>query len=128
MHRGLLLALVLATAPVAFPCTTFCMAGDGESLFGRNYDFEIGQGYVMTNARGVAKTSMAGTLRWTSSYASVTFNQWGREFPMDGMNEAGLVIALMWLDETVYPRDERPSLRVLEWIQYQLDNHRSVEE
>lgn len=34
-------------------------------------------------------------LGWTSRYASVTFNQWGREFPMDGMNEAGLVVALV---------------------------------
>jgi choloylglycine hydrolase len=58
----------------------------------------------------------------------VTFNQWGREFPMDGMNEAGLVVALMWLDETQYPVDERPSLRELEWIQYQLDNFGSVAE
>jgi choloylglycine hydrolase len=71
---------------------------------------------------------MAGTLRWTSRYASVTFNQWGREFPMDGMNEAGLVVALMWLDETEYPVDGRPSLSVLEWIQYQLDNFGTVEE
>jgi penicillin V acylase-like amidase (Ntn superfamily) len=128
MHRAFLLALILTVAPIAFPCTTFCAAAGGEMLFGRNYDFEIGQGYVMTNARGVVKTSMAGTLSWTTRYASVTFNQWGREFPMDGMNEAGLVIALMWLDETVYPRDERPSLRVLEWIQYGLDNYDSVED
>ena len=126
--RALLLALILAAAPAGYPCTTFCMTGGGQTLFGRNYDFEIGQGYVMTNARGAAKTSMAGTLRWTSAYGSVTFNQWGREFPMDGMNEAGLVIALMWLDETVYPRDDRPALRVLEWIQYHLDNYGSVDE
>jgi choloylglycine hydrolase len=128
MRRALIAALGLALAPVALACTTFCATGGGEVLFGRNYDFEIGQGYVMTNARGVAKTSMAGTLRWTSRHASVTFNQWGREFPMDGMNEAGLVIALMWLDGTVYPRDERPALRVLEWIQYGLDNYSTVEE
>jgi choloylglycine hydrolase len=122
-----LLLLFLAAAP-AFPCSTFCLARDGEVLFGRNYDFEIGQGYVMTNRRGVSKTSMAGTLQWKSRYGSVTFNQWGREFPMDGMNEAGLVVALMWLDETEYPRDARPALRVLEWIQYQLDSYGSVEE
>lgn len=127
--RTIALCLVsLLAATAAYPCTTFCLARDGEVLFGRNYDFEIGQGYVMTNRRGVQKTSMAGTLRWTSRHASVTFNQWGREFPMDGMNDAGLVIALMWLDETVYPRDERPSLRVLEWIQYSLDNFGSVDE
>ena len=48
---------------------------------------------------------------------------------MDGMNEAGLVVALMWLDGTVYPaEDARPSFSVLEWIQYQLDNYGSVSE
>ena len=48
---------------------------------------------------------------------------------MDGMNEAGLVVALMWLDPTVYPpADSRPALRVLEWIQYQLDNYATVAE
>jgi penicillin V acylase-like amidase (Ntn superfamily) len=127
--RSILIAILIALllAPAAPACTTFCMARNGEALFGRNYDFEIGQGYVMTNRRGLAKTSMAGSLSWMSRYASVTFNQWGREFPMDGMNEAGLVVALMWLDGSVYPpRDERPPLRVLEWIQYSLDNHATV--
>ncbi|HUR80906.1 MAG TPA: linear amide C-N hydrolase [Thermoanaerobaculia bacterium] len=128
MHRVAILALSVLIAHPLLACTTFCVARNGEVLFGRNYDFEIGQGYVMTNARGVAKTSMAGTLRWTSRYGSVTFNQWGREFPMDGMNEQGLVIALMWLDGTVYPRNERPALRVLEWIQYNLDNYATVDE
>jgi penicillin V acylase-like amidase (Ntn superfamily) len=122
----IVLLIVLVLAPTALACTTFCMARNGEAIFGRNYDFEIGQGYVMTNRRGLMKTSMAGSVSWMSRYASVTFNQWGREFPMDGMNEAGLVVALMWLDGSVYPRDERPALRVLEWIQYNLDNHATV--
>jgi penicillin V acylase-like amidase (Ntn superfamily) len=128
MRNALVLAALLSIAPAAYPCSKFCMARNGEVLFGRNYDFEIGQGFVMTNRRGVMKKSIAGTLHWKSSHGSVTFNQWGREFPMDGMNDTGLVIALMWLDETVYPRDARPSLRVLEWIQYQLDNYGSVDE
>ena len=129
MRRAVILILiVLAITPTTLACTTFCMARNGEAIFGRNYDFEIGQGYVMTNRRGLMKTSMAGSLSWMSRYASVTFNQWGREFPMDGMNEAGLVVALMWLDGSVYPRDERPALRVLEWIQYNLDNHATVAE
>jgi choloylglycine hydrolase len=126
MRNAVVAAALLLAAAAAYPCTTFCLARNGEVLYGRNYDFEIGQGFVMTNHRGLMKTSMAGTLRWTSRYASVTFNQWGREFPMDGMNEAGLVVALMWLDETVYPSDDRPRLRVLEWIQYQLDNYATV--
>ena len=128
MRRLAAFVVLLTFAQGAYPCTTLCLARNGEVLYGRNYDFEIGQGFVMTNLRGVAKTSTAGTLRWIARYGSVTFNQWGREFPMDGMNEAGLVVALMWLDETEYPVDDRPSLAVLEWIQYQLDNFATVDE
>ncbi len=84
---------------------------------------------MLINRRGLVKRSYSGTASWISRYGSVTFNQFGREFPMDGMNEAGLVVALMWLDGTVYPpADERPSFGVLEWIQYQLDNYGSVGE
>jgi len=69
------------------------------------------------------------SISWVSQYGSITFNQFGKEFPTGGMNEKGLVIELMWLDGTTYPQpDERPSIGVLQWIQYQLDNHGSVEE
>jgi len=46
------------------------------------------------------------------------------------MNEQGLVVELMWLDGTIYPAaaDKRPSIGVLQWIQYQLDNCTTVEE
>ncbi|HYE55830.1 MAG TPA: linear amide C-N hydrolase, partial [Chitinophagaceae bacterium] len=41
----------------------------------------------------------------------------------------GLVVELMWLDETSYPKpDGRPAISVLQWIQYQLDNCASVGE
>ena len=44
-------------------------------------------------------------------------------------NRCGLVIELMWLDETRYPAaDSRPALDVLEWIQYQLDTAATVNE
>jgi penicillin V acylase-like amidase (Ntn superfamily) len=55
-------------------------------------------------------------------YGSVTFNQCGREFPHGGMNEAGLVVELMWFDGTRYPpRDGRQAVSELSWIQYMLD-------
>jgi choloylglycine hydrolase len=45
------------------------------------------------------------------------------------MNEAGLVVEVMWLDETEYPQpDSRPALDNLQWVQYQLDNFTTVEE
>src|SRR5262249_50326576 len=107
-------------------CTTFCLKNRGEVLFGKNYDYMINDGLVIVNKRGVAKTSVADSEKnpatWISKYGSVTFNQYGRENPMGGMNEAGLVIELMWLDEAKYPaHDQREVVDVLEWIQYHLD-------
>lgn len=47
--------------------------------------------------------------------------QYGRNFPTGGMNEAGLVIELMWLDGSRYPvPDARPAVDNLQWIQYNL--------
>jgi Penicillin V acylase and related amidases len=42
-------------------------------------------------------------IEWISKYGSITFNQSGREFPHGGINEKGLVIEQMWLDEAAYP-------------------------
>jgi penicillin V acylase-like amidase (Ntn superfamily) len=109
-------------------CTTFCaMTGDAV-LFGRNYDFEIGDGLLFVNTRGLAKQGFgARGPRWVARYGSVTFNQFGRDFPMGGINETGLVVELMWLDATQYPApDDRAELGTLEWIQYQLDTAGSV--
>jgi len=108
----------------ALGCTTFCLKNKGEVLFGKNYDWMIGDGLVFINKRGVSKVSSEeeSPARWVSKYGSVTFNQYGWESPSGGMNEAGLVIELMWLDDTQYPApDDRPSIDVLEWIQFNLD-------
>ena len=118
------MVLLLAFVAVdAYPCTTFCMTVNDRVVFGANYDWDIRIGTIMINQRSVSRESL--TLRpahWTSQYASITFNQYGRDFPTGGMNEAGLVVALMDLDETEYPAvDSRPSAGVLDWIQYQLD-------
>jgi choloylglycine hydrolase len=88
---------------------------------------------LVVNKRGVSKVAFVeppnSPARWTSRYGSLTFNQFGREFPSGGMNEAGLVIELMWLDAAKYPKpDSRPAVGVLEWIQYQLDNFATAAE
>ena len=102
-------------------------------VFGRNYDWVSGSGLLNTNLRGLAKTSFpmenGTTISWVSKFGSITFNQYGKEFPTGGMNEKGLVVELMWLDETEYPAaDSRPAISVLQWIQYQLDNCETVDE
>ena len=69
------------------------------------------------------------TMNWVSEYGSITFNQYGKEFPTGGMNERGLVVELMWLDGTKYPQaDNRPAVNVLQWIQYQLDRSATVDD
>lgn len=119
-----ILAILAGTAADA--CTTFCARG----LFGRNYDFEIGHGMLVVNKRGMTKAAEgANGARWTSRFGSVSFNQFGRDNPTGGMNEKGLVVELMWLDGTRYPKsDQRTELGTLEWIQYQLDTAATVDE
>lgn len=133
MKKILFLSLCCFISPLLFACTTFCIQKNGQVVFGRNYDWITGAGIVNTNQRGLVKSSMSdgpGTVAtWISKYGSITFNQYGKEFPTGGMNEKGLVVELMWLDGTVYPSaDARPAIGVLQWIQYQLDNAASTEE
>ena len=130
-----LIALFMLPALPVFPCSSFFLKNGEQMVFGKNYDWHLEFGYLMINKRGVAKTAMqAGTTTdspatWTSRYGSVTFNQYGREFPMGGVNEAGLAIEVMMLHETEYPMpDSRPVIKNLQWVQYQLDRFRTVEE
>ena len=129
-----LLASLVCTAifPLgALGCTTFCLKNKKEILFGKNYDWAIGDGMIFVNKRGVSKLSSEdeNPAKWVSKYGSVTFNQYGWESPSGGMNEEGLVIELMWLDDTQYPlADERPTIDVLEWIQFNLDTAATAED
>ncbi len=129
----LLVSLWMFLPSRVYPCTTFCLKNGSDFIFGRNYDWEIEYGLIIVNKRGVAKTAMplgvSEPARWLSKYGSVTFNQYGREFPLGGMNEAGLVVELMWLAQTEYPNaDQRGTLIELQWIQYQLDTAGTVDE
>ncbi len=125
------LFLICAWSQAARPCSTFCLERRGEIAFGRTYDWSVDDGLVVINRRHVARVAAArdNPARWTSTYGSVTFNQYGCGFPHGGMNETGLVVEQMWLDATKYAdADARASLDGLQWIQYQLDNCSSVAE
>jgi penicillin V acylase-like amidase (Ntn superfamily) len=133
MKKFLAVISVLLFSLHTFACSTFLLSKDGKHFFGRNYDWVSGNGIVVVNSRGVQKTSFVSEgekpVSWISKCGSITFNQFGKEFPHGGMNEKGLVVELMWLDETVYPKeDSRGAMNELQWIQYQLDNCSSVEE
>ena len=126
-------ALLSPAAREAQGCSTFVLRDGRGILYGKNFDFFMHGGYVMTNRRGLAKTALVyppqTPVSWVSKYGSVTFNQVGQEFPYGGMNEAGLVVENMWLRTAKYPApDERAAISELQWIQYQLDNAASVAE
>ncbi|NTW26027.1 MAG: linear amide C-N hydrolase [Lentimicrobium sp.] len=131
----LFLVLLLNTLPFdTKACTTFFMKdNNGHKIFGRNFDFPSGLGYVEINHRSQVKTAFIAPpeipFSWISKYGSISFNQIGREFPYGGMNEAGLVVEQMWHQEAKYPEmDDRKALTELQWIQYQLDNASNVNE
>ncbi len=125
------LAALLFAQPL-FSCTTFFINHNGQMVFGRNYDWVTGTGLIHTNLRGVLKkpySADSSTFSWSAKYGSITFNQYGKEYPTGGMNEKGLVVELMWLDGTLYPsNDSRAEIGVLQWIQYQLDNAATIDE
>ena len=135
-YSALILILFTLVSQTGQTCTTFSLVKDGQYIVGKNYDWHLGQGLLIVNKRGVSKQAMPGMqpdpgqyAAWTSKYGSLTFNQYGREMPSGGINEAGLVVELMLLSGTNYPEpDARQAIKDLQWIQYQLDNFSKVEE
>jgi len=124
-------------------CATFVMEREGAFWVGHNLDESAPvPGLVIANRRGLAKSSVpygqlkplgsagdAPRIRWTSRYASLTTNVFGREFPDGGFNEAGLYVGEMTLMKTEWPRDgAQARLYHHQWIQYLLDNYATVEE
>ncbi len=114
-------------------CVTFIINTNDSLVFGWNYEFDCGSGFIIDNKKGLIKTSFVSTdekpVKWVSKYGSITFNQWGKEFPSGGINEMGLVAVQTMFVKTQYPvQDDRLVLCELQWIQYQLDNFSSVQE
>lgn len=115
-------------------CTSFCLNTSKGTFFGSNLDLQWGDGLIFANRRDINKegylTSTLGkTAKWRSKYGSLTFNLVGREYAWCGINEAGLVISTMFLDDSKLPEaDARPPLVSGFWVQYMLDNCKSVAE
>lgn len=133
---GIIIASLLSAAAYrADACTTFSINASQEKVFGKSYDWSMSHGFVVVNKRNVSKTAFAllpgdKPATWTSKFGSLTFNQYGREFPNGGINEAGLVLEVMILGETKYPGAGTglPTVNELQWIQYQLDRFETVAE
>lgn len=138
----ILCAVILTMSQKADGCSTFKLQKGNKLVYGHNLnEGDIGvPGLIFINKRGIFKKgrtwselTTAGqenpsSHSWISRYGSVTFNNFGRDFPDGGMNEAGLYIWEM-NEDADYPKDENlPKLNQMNWMQYILDNYSTVEE
>ncbi|MBL7844944.1 MAG: linear amide C-N hydrolase [Cyclobacteriaceae bacterium] len=117
----------------AYSCSSFVLKNGKTILLGKNFDWTFDQGYVIKNLKNTTKvaycTHNGVPARWTSKYGSITFNQNGKEMPYGGMNEKGLVVEMLWLEDTRFNiSEDKTYLNELEWVQYQLDNFQTVDE
>ena len=137
LMKILLTIAVLTMAVLPGPaqaCSSFLVeANDGERFaVAKSYDWDMDQALVLTNRRGLKKQALTLDPRhqvhqWTARYGSLTFNQYGAELPNGGINEAGLVVEVLWLNASQYPSaDQRPVLNELQWIQWALDTQSDV--
>ncbi len=118
-------------------CSSFSLDTNDGPVFGKNFDWETGDGLIFVNKRGVSKTALIPysavpefePVRWTSKFGSVTFNFLCREFSASGINEAGLVVeGLAILESESSEPDKRPSVLQSQWVPYLLDNFSTVAE
>ncbi len=114
-------------------CSVIGIRHDDRGLMGGSYDFHYHHGLIVSNRRGLHKQALEQNqpvLEWESRYGSVTLDQFGRELPSCGINEAGLAIHMAQQPGKNYPPvpEGQPKLTELQWIQYQLDRHGDVDE
>ena len=126
--------MVLTLGWVATPaqaCTTIVLRDGKKIVVGSNLDYVVTDGLVFINQRGMTRRAVGDpavhSVTWVSRYGNVTFNLAARDLPDFGINEAGLVIGTMELIGTRYPEaDDRNSMNIASWIQYQLDTSANV--
>lgn len=125
--------LVFSTLSVR-SCTAFYLENDSVRVLAKNLDWPVDNGYVLFNPAGRTKQTFfvekLGNTSWISKYASITFNQFGIEFPLGGMNSQGLVIEE--LNSPALPsamvQASKHHLNEYQFIQYMLDQYASVKE
>lgn len=95
-----------------------------EILFSKNLDWGIGVGYLHFNSKGILKTSLLDAkLSWISKYNNLTFNQFGKGFPLGGINEKGLCIEELNMPSCSNKTDSiKLTINEFQFTQYILDN------
>ncbi len=132
--RSLGALLLLLAARPASPCDAFLLDTASGPVVAKGYDWSDERGQVVVNKRGVEKRALVlapsdAPAAWRSRFASLTFNQYGRELPNGGMNGAGLVVEVLMLPASAFSApDGRPVVTELGLVQYLLDQAASTSE
>ncbi|MDQ8140485.1 linear amide C-N hydrolase [Chryseobacterium sp. CFS15] len=120
-------------------CSAFLLTGNNYNVVGFNENWKTMPGMIVINKRDVLKRNISwqnlttdqtqANKKWTSKFGSVTFNLLGYDLPCYGINEKGLFLVELYLEETskVY-NPKQPDMFWAQWIQYQLDNYKTVKE
>jgi len=127
-------------------CTELFISKSGSvNVSARNFDFfTAGDGFIRFNPAGTSGQAQytpknCHPLKWTSKYASITFNlsiaktkslndgKYGAG--VDGINQAGLKAGTYFLASSVFPEDGvQATIDIGSLMQYLLDNFKSVDE
>ena len=113
-------------------CTTFCLNNGSQIVVAKNLDWETDLGFVFINKPDLHKVSFSDKrqkIEWISKYGSITFNQFGKEFPLGGMNDQGLVIEELNMSPFRFIQDStKPNLNEFQLVQLLLDKCSCIEE
>jgi choloylglycine hydrolase len=130
----LMASLCLLLAVPAMGCTAFFLKSGKQMVLAKNLDWPVDLGYVIYNPAGKKKQAFITDgpnrpLQWTAQYPSLTFNQFGVEFPLGGMNSQGLVVEELNMPQVSIQKNTI-SLQINEFqiVQFLLDHCASVNE
>lgn len=135
--RALIATALIAAQVWSVPsqaCSSFASTSPNFRLMAKSYDFQLSHGIALINKRNMRKTALVSpgerAAEWTSKYGSLTYTQFGRDFPLSGVNEKGLAIEILWDFSTNGPSNtgSLPVVNEVQWIQYQLDMSATVAE
>ena len=132
----LLILMSFVTSTTSFACSSLVLTNGEDFVLGYNHDWNDVEYCIMTNTRDITKQGLQVLVendtpaKWTSKYGSITFN-FGKEYSMAGMNEKGLIISALMLENggKTPDKDKRSGIDITgPWVQYQLDNSASIED
>lgn len=113
-------------------CTRILDANNGQAvLVGRTMDWSTDlPANLLVYPQGIKRDGLASvnSMQWTAQYGSLVAAVFGAT--LDGINEKGLAVHILWLDEANYGKRDvtLPGMSLATWGQFYLDNFPSVDE